>query len=288
MLARASDAWSTDWSYTIFGLRSLDSAVSAYRDSKGDWPRDLPGKKWFEAVEDEDLISRFSELSNAETWTGPKDNWGNLIVYLPPAAGAAPTSRPIIRSVGGNGIDESGAGDDLTPDGTINPGSYGRPPSPNSTYALGGLTLLLPILAITWDRARSGRVRARTVFPALVWSGVVCLIMSRALWPANRGRSFIPMAAEFHWFGGFFLTIGIGCGVIWAVWKVSTVPQFMLTKSARMCTACGYDLKGLPHSRCPECGNENPRMIPPVIHTAEVRALGAEPPQSAPHQSPPA
>jgi hypothetical protein len=54
-----------------------------------------------------------------------------------------------------------------------------------------------------------------------------------------------------HW---LLLAQGVGGGIGLAIallWRPNLFPN-------NHCISCGYDLTGLPHRRCPECGTENP------------------------------
>lgn len=284
-------AWSTDWSYTQHWLNNIQRAAEAYRATKRDWPRDTASQRWFEALEAENLISRFDESSEDEGWTGPKDRWGHLIIYLPPAIAAPPTTLPVIRSVGENGIDEQGSGDDLVAGGTINPGSYGRP----TTAALQRFSLVSPLLLllILWLlRKMVGRWHAAMLIATGLWIGASFLIASRLVWPYRFGRGFVPLSENLFSTGmAIIAATFVSAFVLLVIWLVKDnvrATQETVRIEKGLCTTCGYDLKGLPQHRCPECGHENTSPIPPVVLLNQFIPDSAAPPRSAPHQSDPA
>lgn len=256
-------AWSSDWSHTLVSLNALRAAAESYRSVKGDWPRDTPSATWYEAMDSESLISRYDSALEAEEerWTGPRDRWGHHVVYVPPAKGPPAFARPLLRSIGANGVDESGAGDDLVAGGTINPGFYGRPTETAfRRFALySPLTLLLLVTA--WRAKRRRFTPLMAVFAGL-WAAVSCMIASRLIWPSRFGRGFIPHARVFDEIGRLILAITCAGTAAWFfiwVWRVGQGERRRNTRLDHgLCPACGYDLKGLPHARCPECGHLHP------------------------------
>jgi len=60
--------------------------------------------------------------------------------------------------------------------------------------------------------------------------------------------------------GVFFLvalTAGVTLLVLWLVWRNGFVRGWRhARKDAPCCPVCGYNLSGLTHCRCPECGKE--------------------------------
>lgn len=49
-----------------------------------------------------------------------------------------------------------------------------------------------------------------------------------------------------------FITLGIACIIVWRI-----IPRGVRKENLGKCEFCGYDLRGAPTTRCPECGREN-------------------------------
>ena len=128
---------------------------------------------------------------------------------------------------------------------------------------------------------------ATTLTGALIRTGVVLLVTLFCLgglcWPLRKYRLVITVTASFAisrllvgillrlWLGGFFptpplvsidLIMSFGLTML-AVWAATCLPLagvvywrncYRPVYPPGHCTTCGYNLRGLPEPRCPECG----------------------------------
>lgn len=59
-----------------------------------------------------------------------------------------------------------------------------------------------------------------------------------------------------HWLLVPFWMLTVGCGLPWAMISFLSWKRCRRVACARICRACGYDLRGNVSGRCPECGIE--------------------------------
>ena len=53
------------------------------------------------------------------------------------------------------------------------------------------------------------------------------------------------------------LTAGVALAALFLVWRNGYVRGWRASRQAApLCLHCGYNMSGLTHCRCPECGNE--------------------------------
>lgn len=279
------------WSGVVYDLRVVELAAESFRTARGDWPRDDGVWRWFEHLATEPDAQMNLELFEYDA-CGPLDRWGHPIIFEPPPIGAPTGGAPIIRSMGANGIDERGLGDDLTLGRPVNAGSYGRP-SPHAFVVFSSVSPgVLSLLIAVW-RLRSGRFRGTMLSVIGAWLGLSCMMGANLLWPSRSccGRLFSP-ARELSDIGS--IIFALTCLVSFIAFIVTSAREGMASArfaerlEQHLCTTCGYDLNGLPQHRCPECGHENTRPVSPVVLSNQFIPVAAAPPRSAPHQSDPA
>lgn len=127
-------------------VRTLRDAVEQHRRVTGELPRD--GRQL-------GVVARLYAPQVRQTSGVPVDAWGRAIVFGPRGDGAEPGYR--LYSVGANGRDEAGGGDDLAPPRPPKPGE------PDPVRAIEPALRLLPALSllvvgpIGWGVLRAAR-----------------------------------------------------------------------------------------------------------------------------------
>ena len=226
-----------------YNMGNLRRAIDDYRAQNGEYPRASPDLYAWLRRECHDGFPLLGESARTD------DPWGNEIIYERPDAGAPPQ----LRSLGANCEDDHGARDDLTyvfgSDAThVNDGFY-------------------------WNRDRA-EIRS-TIYPAcgaaVIW--IVCVIRFARRHTVSVLLIAIPIAALLMTYGWMHdspvwgvhrqhlgqTMIHAGCGVIsaaavWSCWPLLVTLYTRFTSSHTACMNCGYDIRGLVNSRCPECG----------------------------------
>lgn len=236
-------------------LRALRQSIWTYHLETDRYPTITGPVTWYEQLVAADVLyvtPRTSPDGNL-----PLDYYGHPLVYEPPSP--ANGHEIVIRSVGKNGIDEHGAGDDWDIRYGPNFGHwhYEDWPAARRRALICGMLAAIGAVMIYW-RMKAGRKRRIAVSTYLG-------VLSIGALPWGFDRLLIPSSASIDpaWISGvailgtLLLLVAafeaIPAAMVWTanlLWPTPPLPE-------GQCASCGYDLRGLRSAgvrRCPECG----------------------------------
>lgn len=240
-------------------LRTFEQLITMYYYDLGEYPITDDEGTWFEKLnawyDHANLTQlRFGATTDARK---PVDMFGHPLIYEPPSP--ATGNQIVLRSVGRNGIDEYGAGDDWDIRYGPNFGHWHTENWP-AAYRRAAICLALVVLgvaAICWRVARSSW---RTALIA-TWIGVLAAVVlplgfDRGPWGSTSASIDPPWLTPVGMIGVLLLVLSVPIHIM-AV--ASAIRQHVYERDFPdgRCDVCGYDLRGLQSSgirRCPECG----------------------------------
>lgn len=241
-------ASSTKYSRLLTKLRSFQEAARVYHQKHGVYPATDENGSWYEKM----LLNHYLPTDDWETTSDgslPIDESGNLFIYeLPLGADAtlSEQSKPILRWVGDNGIDDQGKGDDIDLRFGVN---YGYNYKSRYPYALAthivGLLLTIALIRPFFLTVTTWKYRISSLLLWLsVWSGAGGIIGSHGLYGD---------IAEFSIWGLFLGIIScFACGL--GNWIMRQ--RHADLRLSNVCVVCKYDLRATEGPICPECGND--------------------------------
>lgn len=253
--AMASQAAATSWGHPQrIDFLQIETGVEAYHLDHGVYPVTDSESTWFQK-----LAGSYVWIDNLRGGTLPdrslpRDFYGNILVYEPPSG--ANQCQLVLRSVGENGIDEHGAGDDWDIRYGPHYGYWATKTWPAAErrlwfcagLALGGFFVVLWRFGITiWA----------------LWACVIFIgILGSIVLPWGFETSIVSFRHNFDpgWmrvvahFSVALATLGI-LGLLESYKVRVLAPRRALSKC--LCVKCGHDLRDMlaaGRTECPKCG----------------------------------
>ncbi|MFM9959379.1 MAG: hypothetical protein ACKVZJ_15085 [Phycisphaerales bacterium] len=229
------------WAINATGarLRSIGMWFSLYLRDFGAYPAATPDWAQHLVLKDGTTPGVPGESVN--------DHWDQPLIYaIPPGA-----TVPVVRSIGENGIDNGGVGDDITLDLasnalSINDGFY------TARYRGVLRSWATPVMAAfaTW-------VALVVATPAMRRHAALLLAV-----PVFAGLVVYGRMKGYHTCRGYqepWDASAAGCAALafGLSWQFGTGLSSLLTLRPRLeseCASCRYDLSGIAAEVCPECG----------------------------------
>lgn len=240
-------------SRSYWHLMGLQAVLEEFAREHGKFPDPTSTIPWGKQLDIEGF--NFGMSGFAETDGIPLDHKDRPVQYRPPEdlSDLAATQPPsfVVYSVGDNGIDEAGQGDDIAPYQPIRTGYYWKRHWNIAIPLTPTLAVLAAILGWCWWRIE--QYRGLLKFLALTISGG-SLVLLGWLWCDGWHLKSLWMSKP--WYFGHALGLAlIAFAVIdpvlqWTVFRFIS-PRRPLEGH---CPSCNYDLTDLPSSACPECG----------------------------------
>lgn len=258
-------------------LREVEHGMIEYYRVHGEFPRSDVTITWYQRLVDEDLLSLhdaawlFRSQPTATLDVDiygqlPLDPFGNAVIVIFPAGEDADfTIRrnwPIARSVGRNGIDDGGLGDDLDGRSGANLGYWEMRNWKRG--AMFGIVCVIPLLFLgrLCVRVRVQRgipVMLSAVGLASLWSGLLAnphAITTGILHPPHWAAVLQPVGWGALLSGLIIFPLAITAGEWHRALRRRSVKALL---DRNICPSCHYDLRMNTTGRCPECGSATGR-----------------------------
>ncbi len=242
----ASLASTTDDDRQYFDLHHLQQAGQLYLAETGSPAADDASGTWFDKLEARGLIDHVS--FGVGTDRHPNDRYGQPLVYEIVAGPSGPLV--VLRTVGANGIDEQGKGDDWDSRFPPQLGYWHRREWPAFFRHLGFAAAVVALTAAaTAFVTRSARMTLATAcIAAGLLFGMVVGMIQHPWTTATRLPSWsrkLPAAV---------LLLPAGLVLLLLPAAVRRIERL---RRPGHCQACGYDLSHAAGGRCPECGAQS-------------------------------
>lgn len=234
-------------------IRTLKVCVELWYLEHGEYPATDSNATWFQKLVEANYLSpdhlRCGTTVDAKL---PLDLYGRLMVYevMDPNS---PDSA-VIRSVGADGVDNQGAGDDFDSRYGANLGYWYKSNWPQFFAFIGGGWLFAVIAAvIVWLKTR--RI-GLTIFMLLLIGGMIVGVMSHFFFDGGVARSTASRIPECGHSVIFYSLLGLLIALGMAVPGCVRSVRRSRASQRGLCRECGYDLRGKVggRERCPECG----------------------------------
>lgn len=242
--ARASSR-SSAMAYVI---RSHVAALEMYQRDHGVLP--APDSGWFDVLlageyESDQTIFGLDPETNV-----PLDAFNRPLVYEIHATASG--LAPVLRSVGANGIDERGAGDDWDSRTGPNWGHWYK--SGWTAFivisVLAGITVIgVGAALFRWVADRAAALGSLMLFNAAIFGLLVPILTGSGT--VRSSASGAPRTLDTMMEVSFMLgPLGVMC----LIPACARTARSALRRQAGSCPACGYDRSESDAPRCPECG----------------------------------
>lgn len=238
---------------TLCLIRSLERALVAYAADTGRWPDPETEPDWPHDLESADYVFSISgfgiESGRVLDW------WDHPLVFQPALAASLPVGSAapfIIYSVGINGIDEQGGGDDLALSSGIRPGHYWKRYWPLWWPTAGVFAAIVAALIGASLRDTPRRSAFRTAAVAVI--GVSLIVLAGMY--ADDGHLRMRGWPEAYWAHVIGVVLLVSALIDPGLRKAQGNLIAGIRRERGQCAGCGYDLTGLTTDRCPECGTE--------------------------------
>lgn len=241
-------------------MPALSMSLDRYMNTYGSYPFDLPYRTWDQQLIDADCVylinpnevrATFADMGFDEPTGRILDRWGSPIRMVPaPAIGAA-IQPPILYSLGPDGIDDGGKGDDLRCEQRVlycNDGYHWKATWPAArlrTLALGIMLGLIYVPALFYYRA----LRRRAISVTLLVLAASYIAVHGLWFPSGTYIIAGSFSVVYAW-----LVIILVSLFTYIRWRYRIARQ-QSRINASLCPACAYPTEGLlPGRPCPECG----------------------------------
>jgi hypothetical protein len=232
-------------------VQLLARAAEIYFEDFGQYPQTDSSSTWFQKLVKAQIIHP-DLLRCGTTPDGalPIDLYEQRIVYEitnPTAAGSA-----IVRSIGRDGIDNLGAGDDLDSRFGPNIGYWNKAAWPRFfTFIAGGWLIALVAGITAWVLVRRFWV---TAFVSLLTAGVLVGFVTSFMFGAGLVHSTATRLPR--WGEAIVSYSALGVPLALTIGAIGLAKLLARRRSRRRgnCPECNYDLRGELASGCPECG----------------------------------
>jgi len=239
---------------TLIAIRFMNNSLMQYAADTGRWPDPETEPNWVHDLEKAGygfLINGFGvESGRVLDW------WDRPFVFDPPLSASLPVGGAppfVIYSVGINGIDEQGGGDDLSLAGGIRPGYYWKRYWPLWWPAAGVFAAI--VAALIGASLRDTPRRAAYRMAAVAAVGVSFIVLA---WMHADGRHLrMRYWPEAYWAHVIGVALLVSALIDSGLRKAQRSLMADTRRERGLCASCSYDLTGLTTGRCPECGTEN-------------------------------
>lgn len=257
-------AASSHYHRQLSDMQRLELAARIHFDEFGRCPITDDDSTWFQKLIAARIIEDEWEYKTPDG-SLPTDMLGQPLVYeiqsRPDESASGTTESPRIWSMGPNGRDDRGLLDDFGPGVGPNWGYYYKRRWSEALITV-SLTPAI-VVCVWWLCAR--RSLLLCVCLSCWLTGLGLCITAYYLGSAGLARStsaISPRWCDGVYTAGFLLTqlVAIPLTVLYCAILLWRCLKRRDGSGTVTCSACGYDLRGLPEPRCPECGKA-------VIHT---------------------
>ena len=235
-------------------MAALATAVYAYRDNHGEYPKTDSQSTWFQKlVSDDPSVRQCVHFGTTPDGSLPTDMYGFAIVYEPPADPNDRDQFAVFRCVGKNGVDDKGRLDDWDIRYGPNLGYWEKASWLRLYIRTGVCALLAPlgVVLLTW------RVRPRwwALYACALWVGLLAF----AVVPGFDGGYFRTSASTSPRWSDVVALCGLVpllIGLFGAHRRFSPWHIRRRRRESDCCAECGHDLHetlAVGRGNCPEC-----------------------------------
>ena len=234
-------------------MRSLQRTLITYRNDHGHFPNNDKNSNRYEKLDSANYIrlEHFRTIQkNGHTVLVDMYDQPYILEFVPDSSIQHGQRIPTVRSIGRNGIDENGKGDDLDLRYGANWGYWHKRNWPEATVFNVAGNLITFILAMLCTRPITRFVRRLLMSGTIIAFGLVAIITGfTADSMFGTSASGLPdWVSMYSQSGVLIVLIGVIAGA------TVVFSQFIHKPASGYCAECGYNLFGIDSPQCPECG----------------------------------
>lgn len=255
-------AYASSCSRMRFDLHTIKDSIFFYYKTYQVYPVNDENSTWYDKIVAGGILSRDSlDVISSDIGYVPVDIYGRPIIYecTDPYGNASKSLQDIIhiRSVGRDGIDNNGGGDDWDVYTGPNWGYWCKKYWPEATviFSCGIIfSICMIIFYMRWlKRWHKGK--------HVIASGILFLYSAMGfilpqLIDTNLFTSSNHLSKHWRHVVGVALLCMVLSTIICIFYLISEIRHKHVCAIKFICPSCGYSLIGLSSRKCPECGND--------------------------------